>query len=35
VQALDVEHHALAHRERCGLMIQSKSEKRCGQDRKL
>src|SRR5687767_2139501 len=33
VQALDVEHHALAHRERRGDMVQSEREQRCGQGR--
>jgi len=27
-QLFDVEHHALAHRERCGMVIQAKGEKR-------
>jgi hypothetical protein len=30
-----VEHHALADRERRGVMVQSKSEQRCGQGRRL
>ena len=35
LQALDMEHHALAHRERRGLMVQAESEKRCSQGSRL
>src|SRR5688500_9590157 len=31
VQALDMKHHALAHGERRGLMVQSEGEQQCGQ----